>query len=486
MEELLKLRFIHASTCILLMTAASLCAALGSYGQSEGPSTPGQAIPGTSGVSPFGGSVTSKLVPGLLPLSLQDAINRGLKQNLGALLSNADITSARGQRWEQLSALLPNVTAAPYVDVSQINLSELGFTFKFPGFSLPASVGPFSYFDARVSVSQSLFDWKSINGERAARQNLKSAEYTYKDARDLVVLAVGYTYLQGIADEARIQTAEAQVKTAQALYDQAADQVSAGTSPAIDALRAKVELQTRQQQLIQARNNFAIQKLTVARVIGLAPGQDFELTDKSPYQPFEAIAVDDALTHAYASRSDYQAALADTRAAEYAKKAAAAGYLPSLSFNADYGTAGQHPSNATQVFDVKGTLTIPIFQGGSVHGDVLQADARLLQSRERQENLRAQIDADVRTALFNLQSSADQVAVALSNINLAEETLAQSRDRFTAGVTDTVEVVQSQEAVASAHEQYISSLYNYNFAKISLARALGLAEEGVKSYFKGN
>jgi outer membrane protein TolC len=482
----LKLRFIHESTCILLMTVASLGAAPGSYGQSEGPSTPGQAIPGTSGVSLFGGSVASKAVPGLLPLSLQEAINRGLKQNLGALLSNADITSARGQRWEQLSALLPHVTAAPYVDVSQINLSELGFTFKFPGFNLPASIGPFSYFDARVGVNQSLFDWKSINNERAARQNLKSAEYTYKDARDLVVLAVGYTYLQGIADEARIQTAEAQVKTAQALYDQAADQVSAGTSPAIDALRAKVELQTRQQQLIQARNNFAIQKLTVARVIGLAPGQEFELTDKSPYQPFEAIAVDDALTHAYASRSDYQAALADTRAAEYAKKAAAAGYLPSLSFNADYGTAGGHPSNATQVFDVKGTLTIPIFQGGSVHGDVLQADARLQQSRERQENLRAQIDADVRTALFNLQSSADQVAVALSNINLAEETLAQSRDRFTAGVTDTVEVVQSQEAVASAHEQYISSLYNYNFAKISLARALGLAEEGVKSYFKGN
>jgi len=378
------------------------------------------------------------------------------------------------------------VTVGPYVAVSQINLAELGFTFSSPGFSLPPSIGPFSYFDARMAATQSLFDWKLINNERASRQSLKSAEYTYKDARDLVVLAVGYTYLQGIADEARIQTAEAQVNTAQALYDQASDQVNAGTSPAIDALRAKVELQTRQQQLIQARNNFAIQKLTLARVIGLAPGQAFDLTDKSPYQPFEAMSADDALKHAYASRSDYQAALADTRAAEYARKAAAAGYWPSLSFNADYGAAGSHPSTATQVFDVKGTLTIPIFLGGSVHGDVLQADARLEQSRERLESLRAQIDADVRTALFNLQSSADQVAVARSNIDLAEETLVQSRDRFSAGVTDTVEVVQSQEAVASAHEQYISSLYNYNFAKISLARALGLAENGVKEYFKGN
>jgi outer membrane protein TolC len=334
-------------------------------------------------------------------------------------------------------------------------------------------------------VTQSLFDWKSINAARASGHSLKTAEYSYKDARDLVVLAVGYTYLQAIADEARIETAQAQVKTAQALYDQASDQVTAGTSPAIDALRAKVELQTRQQQLIQARNNFAIQKLTVARVIGLAPGQEFDLTDKPPYQPFESVSVDEALKRAYASRSDYQAALSETRAAEFERKAASAGYLPSLSFNANYGAAGGHPSTATQVFDVRGTLTIPIFQGGSVHGDVLQAEAKLEQARERLDNLRAQIDSDVRSALLNIQSSAEQVAVARSNIDLAEETLVQSRDRFSAGVTDTVEVVQSQEAVASSHEQYINSLYNYNFAKISLARAIGLAEEGVKRYFKG-
>lgn len=446
-------------------------------------STPGQAIPGTGGVSPFAGSVPAKLVPGVMRISLRDAIDRGLKQNLGLLLSSADVRSARGQRWEQLSALLPHVTATPYVDASQINLNELGLTFSIPGLNFPSSI-PFSYFDARVNVTQTLFDWKSINATRAANQSLQSAEYTYKDARDLVVLAVGYTYLQAIADEARIQTAEAQVKTAQALYDQASDQVTAGTSPAIDALRAKVEFQTRQQQLIQARNNFAIQKLTVARVIGLAPGQEFEFTDKSPYQPFEGITIDEALKRAYSSRSDYQAAITDTRAAQLSRKAAVAGYFPSLSFNADYGAAGAHPSTATQVYDVRGTLTVPIFQGGSVHAAVLQADARLEQSRERLENLRAQIDSDVRTALLNLQSSADQVNVARSNIDLAEETLAQSRDRFTAGVTDTVEVVQSQETVASAHEQYISSLYSYNLAKISLARALGVAEESVKEYFK--
>ena len=472
---------------VFLLAGVLICGAATSVTQTEtttGASTPGQSIPGTGGVSPFAGSVPAKLVPGVLPLSLQDAIIRGLKQNLGLLLLHADIRSARGERWEQLSALLPHVTAAPYVEASKINLAELGLR-SVGGISIPPSVGPFSYFDARAGVTQTLFDWKSINATRAASQSLKSAAYTFKDARDLVVLAVGYVYLQAIADEARIETAEAQVKTAQALYDQAADQINAGTSPDIDGLRTKVELQTRQQQLIQAKNNFAIQKLTVARVIGLAPGQEFEFTDKSPYQPLEVITVDQALGRAYASRSDFQAAMTDVRAAEFSRKAAMAGYLPTLSFNADYGLAGSHPSTATPVADARGTLSIPIFQGGSVHGDVLRADARLEQSRERLDNLRAQIDSDVRAALLNQQSSADQVNVARSNIDLAEETLTQSRDRFSAGVTDTVEVVQSQEAVASAHEQYISSLYNYNYAKISLVRALGIAEQGVKEFFRG-
>jgi outer membrane protein TolC len=478
---------IHPRRCAFLLSGVLICGAAMSLAQTEttpGSGNPGQAIPGTGGVSAFAGSVPAKLVPGVMPLSLQDAINRGLKQNLGLLLSHADIGSARGQRWEQLSALLPHVTAAPYVDASKINLPEIGLS-SFPGVTLPRSIGPFSYFDARAAVTQTLFDWKSVNATRAASQSLKSAAYTFKDARDLVVLAVGYVYLQAIADEARIETAEAQVKTAQALYDQAADQINAGTSPDIDGLRTKVELQNRQQQLIQAKNNLAIQKLTVARVIGLAPGQEFEFTDKSPYQAIEATSVDEVLGRAYASRSDFQAAMRDVRAAEFARKAAVAGYLPSLSFNADYGLAGSHPSTATSVADVRGTLSIPIFQGGSVHADVLQADARLEQSRERLENLRAQIDSDVRAALLNLQSSADQVNVARSNIDLAEETLVQSRDRFSAGVTDTVEVVQSEEAVASAHEQYISSLYNYNYAKISLVRALGIAEQGVKEFFKG-
>lgn len=437
--------------------------------------------------SSYSGSVPSAPVDGVLPLSLEDAINRGLKQNLGALLSNEDILSARGDRWKQLSALLPNTSVTSYAEGSKVDLAEYGFTFSAPGFTIPSIVGPFGYYDSRVNLSQSIFDWNAIEKKRSSTQSLKAAQYTYKDARDLVVLAVGYNYLQAIADAARIETAQAQVNSAQALYDQADEQVKAGTSPAIDALRAQVELKTRQQQLIQAKNNFGIQKLTLARVIGLSPGQQYELTDESPYAPLEGITVEEAEQKAYESRSDYQAALAQVKAAEYSRRAATAENYPSLSFNGDVGVAGSSMNLHTSgVFDVRGTLSIPIFAGGKIHGDVLQSEAQLRQSRERLENLRAQVDSDVRTALLNLESSAELVAVARDNIDLAEQTLTQSRDRFTAGVTDTVEVVQAEEQVASAHENYISSLYDYNYAKISLARALGLAEEGVKQYFKGH
>ena len=297
---------------------------------------------------------------------------------------------------------------------------------------------------------------------------------------------MGYAYLQAIADEALIESVGAQVNTAQALYNQASDQVKAGTSPAIDALRAHVELQTRQQQLIQAKNDFAIQKLTLARIIGLAPGQQFELTDKSPYQPLQPRWTSRRPSSAPMHRARIfrrrspMCAPPNTLAAPPRRET----IRPSLSAPTT-AIAGQHFRFQSRRLRRPRHADHSDFTGGIVHGDVLEAEAQLQQARDRLENLRGQIDADVRVALLNLESASEQVAVAQSNIDLAEQSLTQSRDRFAAGVTDTVEVVQAQEAVATAHQSYISSLYSYNYAKISLARAMGAAEQGVKEYFKG-
>jgi outer membrane protein TolC len=452
-------------------------------GQTPAP-TPSISLPGSQ--SPFTGSEPeSTATPGILQISFQEAIGRGLRNNLGLLLAGDQTLQARGERWKQLSNLLPDLSARIQEDAQTTSLTALGFKSSFFPFPVPRVIGPFNYFDARASLSQSLLNYKQFEQERAATESLKSAQYTYKDARELVVLAVGNAYLQAIATAARIETTEAQVKNAQALYYKATDQQKAGLSPAIDTLRSQVELQTRQQQLIAARNDYAKQKLSLARAIGLASGQEFVLTEKAPYQALTPLPVETYLERAYTSRSDYRAAQAQVRAAELNRRAATAGHYPSLDLNANFGDIGVTPGQSNGTWQVDGGINIPIFAGGKVHSDVLEAEAQLKQVRSQLADLRGRIDYEVRASLLDLLSAADQVEVARSSVGLADEALVQSEDRFSAGVADNLEVVQAQESVASAHESYIQSLYAHNLAKIELARAIGDAEQGVKRYLKG-
>jgi outer membrane protein TolC len=467
----------------LVWMLVSLFGVPGLVAQSSEPS-PSISLPGSQ--SPFTGSEPEgTATPGVLQLSFQEAIDRGLRNNLGLLLSGDQTITARGERWKELSNLLPNLQARLQENVQTESLTALGLKGNVFPFPVPRVIGPFNYFDARASLSQSIFNFHDLEQERAASERLKSAQYSYKDAREVVVLAVGNAYLLAIATAARIETADAQVINAQALYNKAADQQKAGLSPAIDTLRSQVELQTRQQQLIAARNDFAKQKLSLARIIGLPPGQEFLLTEKAPYQALTPLALEVYLQRAYSSRSDYQAAQGQVRAAELSHRAAAAGRYPTLGVDANYGDIGVTPAHSSGTWQVNGGLNIPIFTGGKVHSDVLEADSQLKQARSQLGDLRGRIDYEVRSALLDMNSAAEQVEVARSSVELAEEALTQSRDRFTAGVTDNLEVVQAQEAVASAHESYIQSLYAHNLSKVELARAIGDAEQGVKRYLKG-
>jgi outer membrane protein TolC len=474
------------ATCVFLIITFSLLPPLMGQTSSYPAGTTATPAPatgmgaGTLVPVPFSGSVPQGKVSGeVLPLSFQEAIDLGLKNNLGLLLQADNTVAARGQKWKELSDLLPNVNAGISENAEQINLAAVGL--RFSGF--PTIVGPFSYFDARLFLKQSI-SLNSVQRFRGASNNEKAVQFSYKDARELVALAVGHAYLQALAGNARVETAQAQLQTAQALYDKAVNQQNAGVSPAIDTLRAKVELQTRQQQLILARNDYAKQKLGLARIIGLPTGQEFTLTDKAPYEPLAAMGLEESLQRAYTSRSDYLAAAQQLRGAERFRRAATAEHLPSIDVAANYGDLGVTPGNSHGTFQVTGTLNIPIFQAGKTHSDVLQAEATLRQNRQLLENLRGQIEYEVRTALLDLKAASEQVEVAQSSVDLAEQTLVQARDRFSAGVTDNLEVVQAQEAVAAANENYISSLYAHNLAKVSLARSIGYAEEGVRLYLK--
>ena len=432
----------------------------------------------------FLGSIPSgQATSATIDLSLKQALERALQYNLGGVESAQDVRAAHAMRLRNLNALLPNVSARVSASVEQLDLKALGFNIHIPGFSIPTVVGPFSVGDARAYFSEELFNWSSIENWKSASESEKAAQYGYKSDRDLVVYTTGNAYLLVISDLAAVESTRAQVDTAQTLYQNGVDQNKAGVIASIDLLRAKVELQAQQQRLIAAKNQLAIDKLMLARIIGLPSGQEFHLTDSVPYAPVGEIGLDQALRQARAARPDYLSAGARLHAAELASKAAAAENYPSLSTATDFGDIGSpNFASSHETMDFSVSLNIPIFQGSRVRADKLQADAALQQRRAELADLEGKIDDDVRTAFFNLKSSSELVAVTKSNIDLANQTLTQAQDRFKAGVADNLEVVQAQESVASANQSNIASLYAYNLAKISLAQAMGIAEHSALQY----
>jgi outer membrane protein TolC len=431
----------------------------------------------------LGGVPAGQLSATPIALSLENAVARGLRQNLGGFLASDSVSDARGQKWQALSELLPNVTTGTGFGVRQIDL-KAQFGLNIPG--VPRVIGPFGYFDSRAYLNQTVFDWESIQRERSSQAELKSAEYGYKNARELVVTVVVANYLLLIADQSEVASAESQEDTAKALFQQTSDQHTAGLAAAVDVLRSQVELQSRQQKLIVARNNLEKQKLVLARAIGLPPGQKFEITTQVAYQDLSIPPLDDAIQSAYKARPDFQSQLSQVRSAELLRKASSAERYPSIEQVADYGITGVNPASTHGTVDAAVTLRLPIFQGGRVHGDVLRADASLQRANQVLEDLRAQIDQEVRDAYLDLQATAQEVSVEKSTVTLATETLRQSRDRFRSGVTDNIEVVQAQDALATANDAYIASLYSYNLAKISLAKAIGVAESRYAEYLKND
>ena len=419
-----------------------------------------------------------------IPLSLGDAIDRGLKANLGLLTSQQSSVEVRAQRYRALSGLLPTVTGQVGETVQQLNLQAVGFLFTFPGITIPNIVGPYSYQSARASATVPIFNFSALSSFRGSREELKASVLSVKNARDLVTQSVGNAYLQIIADAARVVATQYEIDADNAVYVNASRRHDAGTAIAIDVLRSQVELKQRQQMLVAQSNQLAKDKLTLGRIVGLAIGQDFTVSDPAPSVPLTAMTLKDALAKAYDNRPDFQAAKSRVDAARFMLRAAKAERYPTLQAQGSYGDEGLHFfSNSHGVFQMTGSVQFNIFDGGRIKADVLENNAELRNRGNEMENLRGQIDYEVRSALLDLNSAGDQVDVAKSNVQLANDTLKQSRDRFAAGVTNTVEVVQAQQSVADANENLISAQYQYNLAKVSLARSLGTAEQSVKSYF---
>jgi outer membrane protein TolC len=434
--------------------------------------------------SPFGGGVPHGTVtPDTLKLSVLDVIKRALDHNLGVLLAEQGANDATGNRIIALSDLLPHVSGRVSQERRKTNLEAFGFPLRE---EFPRIVGPFSVFDARVFLTQTVLDMSAINDFRAAEHSVTAAKHSSRSARDLVVLVAANLYLQTLATEARALTARAQLETATTLHQQALGLRQSGLVAGIDVVRAEVRMITERQRVTAATNDFEKSKLQLARVIGLPPGQLFELSQEIPFVPVPELTLEEALARAYRERPDYLAAQERVQEAESARRAIVGEALPSVRVTADYGAIGLHVSSSLPTFSIVGALSVPIFEGGRVQGRLAQADSELRTRRAQAEDAKAEIYYDVRTAFLDLKATEEELQAATRARELAGLQLTQSRDRFAAGVTSNIEVVQSQEVVAQASEQYIAALYGFNVAKAMLARSLGTAEEAVAKYLGGS
>ena len=431
----------------------------------------------------YSGSIPQGKATGdVIDLTVLDALDRGLKYNLGLFLSNQTTAEARADRLQQLSRLLPNINGTFGEELQRINLKSFGF--KFAGF--PSSVGPFG-----ITATQATGTWEPLNASsidryRSSGELVRAAQFSYRDARDTVVLAVGANYLLVIALESRLEAAQAELKTAEALYQLAEDQEAAGLVPNIDTLRARVQLQAQQETVIETENALEKQRIALARVIGLPVQQKFRLVDRIAHADLPDVAITGAIQLALETRSDYKAAQAQVRAAELRRSAAWKGYLPSIGVSGAYGVLGYTPDAMAPNYSAAATLNIPIFQGGRVQADVVAADAQLKERQAQADNLKARIEQEVEDSILDLRAAARQVEVAKTGLDFAQQALGQSQDRFAAGVTNNVEVIQAQQQLASANDRYITALFAHNIGKVLLARSIGNAEQMVKQYMAGN
>jgi outer membrane protein TolC len=432
----------------------------------------------------YQGSVPEGAVsPTAVSLTFDDAIRRGLKTNLGLLESEQVSQTARAERIRALSVLLPQVTGRLAETDEQLNLKTVGINIPpNPFVTIPNIVGPFSYTEAQAEVSAKIFDWTARRSLKSARASEEAARLSVLGSHDLVVQAVANAYLQIIADASRVEAVKAQVDTDQAVYKRTTDQRSSGTAAGIDVLRSEVQLKTEQQVLVAARNQFQKDKLALGRIIGLPPAQVFELADSAPFSQITGISQEEAIRLALAQRPDYQSSRKLVEAAQQTLSAARAEWYPTVDLNGFFGDAGPTLNNSHGVFTVTGALNFNIFNGGRIRSDIEKARAALKQRSDELADQGAQIEVEVRNAFLDLQSASDQVAVARDNLGLANQTLDQARDRFSSGVSDTIEVVQAQASVALANDNLISALYARNLAKVALTRAMGMTEQGVKKY----
>jgi outer membrane protein TolC len=471
--------------------ALVLCVPLGlsqdAWGAQDATGLPPAPVPNLVTTKLPDGVMVERATPGAMPLSLDEAIDLGLKHNLQMELVILNERMVHGEQLTVANNLLPSLTAKAQTETQEINLAAMGFkASSLAAFGI--APGTFSEIvkvnttEAQISADQQLFNVSAYYLYRAAQKAGTVANLSTLNLRGGVTLGVGTQYLLALADAAQIENARSLEKADEVVLQQATDSHDAGVGTHLDVLRARVQLQTQQQTLINAENTFAKDQIGLNRMIGLPADQEITLTDTAPYAEYAELPLDDAMKLAFARRKDLLSLQAQVDVATQTRKAVRAERLPTLAFNGFYGVLGETTGLYHGVFSATGKLSVPVFQEGQLRGEREVADAQVIALRQQIESLRVSIEAEVRSSMLDVESSNELVKVARSNVDLATEELQQATDRFTAGVDDNLPVVQAQAVLAAAQSQLVNTLYQYNQSKLALARNTGVVESQYKVY----
>lgn len=450
----------------------------------------------SSAQNAYYGSVTmGKVSPETLQLSLDDAIDRGIKANLGITVARVQQQQSDAQRLLALDPLLPSIKAEASTGAHQYNLATFGFSPAlltkiaplFPGtnFANFSTIVKVDTTQADAALNWTVFDLSALTRYKAAKESVKAAFYNTQSSRGIVVLNVGNQYLKTLADQSQIDTAEALLRADDVLLKQAQAEHEAGTAARLDELRARVQYQTQQQKVIAAQNAFDKDKILLKREIGVPVEQAIALTDSAPYADLEQMSIEDARRLAYQSRQDYQGMQRQLRAAELTLNAARYERLPTVSANGNYGVTGLTHGLYHGTFIATGQVTLPIFKEAQFRGDRDVAAAKQSDTLNQLTDLKQQIDQQLRDSMLDLTSSLALVRVSQQNVDLATRSLSDANDRFAAGVDDNLPVVQAQATLSQAESQLISDTLSYNQAKLQLARNLGIVDTQYKTYLHG-
>jgi outer membrane protein TolC len=450
----------------------------------------GQVNP-TSATNPYNGSVTNtKASADAMPLSLDDAIRRGLEFNLAVVDEQQNLRSVQGQRLQSFQGILPTVTGEGETGYQQISLVALGFNPAKVAALLPpgVTISPIAtaaFTDAQANLRLPIFNLPAIENYRAAKEQTTSAEYRVRSVRGLVVLSVGTTYLQALAQATRVDNAVALLAMDREILRRAREAHLAGTAANLDELRARVAYQQQEQTVVAAGNAQEKAKIALARQIGIPADQKLQLTDTVPYAELTLLSLDEARQRAYRDRQDYQALQHAARAAVLRRSAAKAERLPTLNGGGNYGVTGETTGLYHGTFIALARLNFPIFREAGLRGDFDVADAQVKNQEAQLADLHSKIDAQLRDSFLDIRAAEELVTVSRSNVGLATETLDDATMRFKAGVDDTLPVVQAQAQLVDAQNRLVQSLLQLNTAKLGLARNLGILEYEYSAYLHG-